>query len=87
MKKIKERDYMNVARFFQVLRVKLDMSQYEFAEMLEVDQSYIAQLEIGRYKKLPMPLIKRLYKELPTKQQKKELMAALEHEFYDYFSS
>jgi predicted transcriptional regulator len=87
MKKTKERDYMNVARFFQVLRVKLDMSQYEFAEMLDVDQSYIGQLEAGYYKKLPMPLIKRLYKELPTNAQKKELMSSLEHEFYDYFTS
>jgi predicted transcriptional regulator len=80
------KDVMNVARFFKIIRVKLDLSQSQLADILDVDQSYVAQLEMGKYKKLPMVLIKKLYQELPTAQQKKELMDALMHEFYDFFT-
>lgn len=87
MPKLKK-DEMDVAFFFKAMRKKHGWSQYDLADLLEVDQGYIAQLELGRYKKLPMNLIKKLYRDvLKTEKERAFLMDTLLEEFYSYFKS
>lgn len=79
---------MDVAGFFKYIRSKNGWSQRELADLIGVNQGYIAQLETGKYQKLPMPIIKQIYKKvLKTKADREELVQAMTYEFYKYLNS
>lgn len=48
----------NIGERIKSLRIKLNLSQAQLAELLEVDQSHISHFEVGRYE----PNLKQLTK-------------------------